>query len=75
MNDAITIKWEKGIPYIHPTHPSVKSWRFEENRKEEAMLCNAMAVLAEKNGVNINTLSHLFPAVLRMMSSDSLRAK
>lgn len=75
MNDAITIKWEKGIPYIYPTHPAVKSWRFEEDRKEEAMLCNAMAVLAEKNNVSINTLSHLFPAVLRMLKNDSLWAE
>ena len=57
---------------LTPNHPMVKSWAFEGGTDfEEAKLANAMAVLAEKSGMNANDLSKLFPAVLRMLKVKS----
>lgn len=81
----------KPINGISPKHQSVKYWIFTYNEHEkttpgeesesyiqatlEANLADAMARVAEINGVDINTLQHLFPAVLRMLKSDSRWAK
>lgn len=48
----------------------VYNWGFNEGEEEEARLCNAMAEVAKKNGLDGNDLTHLFPAVLRMLKSD-----
>lgn len=55
---------------IYPTHPMVKNWMFTKEEFEEATLAQAMAQVAEKNGITGNHLQHLFPAVLRMLKSD-----
>lgn len=55
---------------IYPVHGMVYNWGFNEGEEEEARLCNAMAEVAKKNGLDGNDLTHLFPAVLRMLKSD-----
>lgn len=49
----------------------VKNWLFTEDTEEEANLANAMAIVAEKSGMTVNALQHIFPAVLRMLKNDS----
>jgi hypothetical protein len=53
----------------------VQNWLFTEDNEDEAMLANQMAVVAEKNGLTVNDLQHLFPAVLRMLKSNSRWSK
>jgi hypothetical protein len=60
---------------IHPTHPNIRHWAFPEEHKDEAKLADAMAELAYNNGLSVNDLQHLFPAVLRMLKSNSDWAK
>lgn len=61
--------WRSGVEEIHPTHPMVKNWVFQDGEQAEALLVNAMAAVAGKNGMDANDLQHLFPAVLRMLKS------
>jgi hypothetical protein len=69
MNDNILkIKWDKGVRQVFPSHPMVQNWLFRE--EEEAALAHSMAVVAKKNGMTVNDLQHLFPAVLRMLNSN-----
>lgn len=70
MEDTIRYEYVNGIKFIHPTHSMVKNWRFADDQEEEARLCYAMAVLAEKNGLTGNDMMSLFPPVLRIMKSD-----
>ena len=69
---------------IQPNHPMVKSWLFDAEANDyaaqdkalhEAELANAMANVAADNGMSANDLQHLFPAVLRMLKSNSNWAK
>ena len=74
--ETIRFSYEKDIigagtkQRIYPTHGMVYNWAFNEGEEEEARLCNAMAEVAKKNGLDGNDLNHLFPAVLRMLKSD-----
>lgn len=69
MEDTIRYEYDNGTQYIFPNYPTVKNWRFNQGQEAEAKLCYAMAELAEKNGVDINTLHHMFPATLRMLKT------
>lgn len=77
-------QFTKDTVNIFPKHHSVRNWVFahkidpnaEDNREEievtlEANLADAMARVAEIYGVSVNQLQHLFPAVLRMLKSNS----
>jgi len=61
---------DKDGDYLTPQHNLVKSWYFELHEEEEANLAHALALVAEKNGMDANDLMHLYPAILRMMKSD-----
>jgi hypothetical protein len=69
MEDVLRFKYRGGVQEVYPANHMVKSWLFQEDEKDEATLAHAMAVIAEKNGMNSNELQHLFPAVLRMLKS------
>lgn len=56
---------------VKPNNEMVKNWAFKENEVEEAKLAAVLAELAEKNGLSKNDLQHVFPAVLRIMKSNS----
>lgn len=66
---------------LFPVHKMVSNWLFQDSSKDdlyneqEANLANAMAEVAEANGMSANNLQHLFPAVLRMLKSNSNWAK
>jgi hypothetical protein len=72
---SLTYKWKNGIEEVYPAHSMVKHWLFTEDTEEEANLAYAMAVVAEKGGMNANDLQHLFPAVLRMLKNGSAWSK
>ena len=59
----------------YPTHKMINYWMFNEQEQDEAALANYMAAIAAKSGMDANDLQHLFPAVLRMLKSDSIWAK
>jgi hypothetical protein len=69
--NVLTVQWYKGEKQVFPKHRMVKSWLFSQETEDEAVLANAMAVIAERNDVDSNHLQHLFPAVLRMLKCDS----
>lgn len=71
----LTYKYRKGVVEVFPPHPMVANWLFDENTKEEAMLANYMAVVAERSGMTVNDLQHLFPAVLRMLKNETVWSK
>jgi len=61
-----------------PNHPHCKSWVFpftneheEYEAIREAELCQSMAEVGAMNGMDANDLNKLFPAVLRMLKSNS----
>jgi len=60
----------EGVQEVFPEHQMVNNWVFKEDEKEEAVLANSMAVVAEKYGLGVNDIRSLFPAVLRMLKSD-----
>ncbi|MFW6247241.1 MAG: hypothetical protein ACOC22_03670 [bacterium] len=70
MEDVLRFEYEKGVQKVFPTHNFVKNWLFTSDEKEEAELAHFMAVVAEKNGMSVNDMHHLFPYVLRMLKSD-----
>lgn len=70
VEDDIRIEHNKGQANIYPNHKMVKNYTFEPNEIEEAKLAHHIAVVAEKNGLSANDLSHLFPVILRMLKSD-----
>jgi hypothetical protein len=74
-NQVLNFKWRKGVKEVFPAHNMVKNWFFTEDTEEEATLANAMALVAEKGGMNANDLQHLFPAVLRMLKNGSAWSK
>ncbi|MDC7249162.1 MAG: hypothetical protein PQJ49_04510 [Sphaerochaetaceae bacterium] len=67
---VLNFEYDKGKQKVFPAHFMVKNWLFQEDEKDEAVLANSMAIVAEKNGMSANDLQHLFPAVLRMLKSD-----
>jgi uncharacterized protein (DUF2267 family) len=77
----ITFERTKRGSYIHPKHKFIKNWAFNDSCKDEsynekeANLADAMARIAEANGMNVNDMHHSLPAVLRMLKSDSNWAK
>ncbi len=71
METTLIVKWDKGIKQVFPSHPMVKNWLFTEDTEAEARLANALAEVAEKTGLSTNDLMHLFPAILRMLKSES----
>ncbi len=73
LENNLTYKYEnKGkVKSIFPAHNMIKYWKFTEDTKEEALFANQMAVIAEKNGMTANDLQHIFPAVLRMLKSNT----
>lgn len=54
---------------LFPKHKSISNWSFDPDQDAEANLANSMMMVAEKNGMNVNDMNHLFPAVLRMLKS------
>jgi hypothetical protein len=56
-------------------HSFVKSWGFDENDSDEALLANQLAIVAEKNGLSTNDFHHIFPVILRILKSKSEWAK
>ncbi len=70
-HQVLNYKWKKGIKEVFPAHDMVKNWLFTEDTEEEANLANAMAIVAEKSGMTVNDLQHIFPAVLRMLKNDT----
>ena len=76
MKQVLNYKYTNtGVLEIYPAHPMVKNWLFTEDTKDEALLANSMAMVAEKNGMSGNDLIHLFPAVLRMLKGKSQLSK
>ena len=51
-------------------HRFVASWGFEDDEHQEALLANAIAEVADKNGITANELHHIYPVILRMLRSD-----
>jgi hypothetical protein len=70
MEPILNFHYDKGVQEVKPAHTAISSWVFTEDEHAEAILAQAMAVVAEKNGVGVNDLAHLFPAVLRMLKSE-----
>lgn len=70
-NQVLKITWKKGVKEITPVHKMVQSWMFTEETEDLAALAHHMAVVAEKNGLSVNDLWHLFPAILRMLKDTS----
>lgn len=74
-HQVLNYKWKKGVKEVFPAHDMVKNWLFTEDTEEEANLANAMAIVAEKSGMTVNDLQHIFPAVLRMLKNDTAWSK
>lgn len=70
MGAKIRYTFEDGKTNIFPINKLVSNWLFQDIEKEEAILCNSIAEVAEKNGLDQNDLQHLFPTILRMLKSD-----
>ena len=76
MEDIIVYKYKRnGEKQIFPTHTFVKNWLFKDNEEDDALLAYYMAKIAQKNGLNKNDISHIFPLVMRMLKSSSDWAK
>jgi hypothetical protein len=72
MEENLTFRFRNGEQEVFPTHPMAKNWLFKgESSEEEARLAQAVAVVAEKNGMDENKVRNLFPAILRMLKSTS----
>lgn len=70
-----TYNSDEKIIKLHPTHKMIKHFVFEMNEENELCLAHFMAKVAEKSGMRSNDLQHLFPAVLRMLKSESSWSK
>lgn len=78
FNIGVSIR--KNHSHYSPLHSSIQNWAFQyDNNNDqdadkaamEAHLADAMARIAELNGMGPNDLQHLFPAVLRMLKHAS----
>ena len=47
----------------------INHWVFENDEQEG--LATAMALMADKNGVSVNEMMHIFPIVLRILKEKS----
>ncbi len=74
----------KGKGFHTPIHDFVNNWAFpcnpadekdEEYAGSESHLADAIARVAELNGLSNNDVMHIFPLVLRMLKSKSDWAK
>ena len=74
-HQVLNYNYRKGVKEVFPAHDMVKNWLFTEDTEYEANLANAMAMVAEKNGMDANDMQHLFPAVWRMLKNDSAWSK
>lgn len=63
-------EYEREQTAVHPAHKFVKPFCFTMDETDEACLAHYMAVVAEKNGMSANDMSHVFPYVLRMLKSN-----
>jgi len=59
----------KPVEGFYPTHSFVASWVFQQAL--EANLADAIARVAEVNGMTRNDIMHLLPSILRMLKSSS----
>lgn len=75
MSDYVNKTFKSGKLEMFPTNEHVKNWVFQENEEDEAHLCEFMARVGAKNGLNQNDFMKLFPGVLRMLKSNSEWAK
>jgi len=66
-----TTTFKNGDANYSPVNKLNNNWLFVEGEEAEATLANAMAMVAEKNGITRNELMHMFPMVLRMLKSKS----
>lgn len=74
-DQILNFNYDKGKKEIYPAHRLACHCQFNEGEEAEAALLHHMAVVAEKNGMTMNDLLHLFPAVLRMFKSKIAWAK
>jgi len=51
-------------------HSFVKALHFENDEQDEKTLADAIARVAEKNGMSANDVAYVFPYILRMLKSD-----
>ena len=72
---VLTSSFRKGRRFVQPTHHLVDNWVFDEQDEDEALFAQFMAVIAEKNDISTNELSHIYPAILRMLKNKSEWAK
>ena len=63
----VNYKYVDGIKEVYPAHPLVSNMLFTEN--EEAILANAMAVVADKNKVSSHEVKYAFYATLRLLKN------
>lgn len=70
-NQVLNFTYKRGEKEIRPNHPMVQNWLFSEETEDHALLAYSLAILAEKNGLTVNDLLHLFPAILRMLKDNS----
>ena len=67
---------------VYPLHDLAKNMAFEMTAEEynasgssaaelEANLADAVARVAEHNGLSVNDVMHVFPYILRMLKSNS----
>lgn len=76
MKELVVFRYKKGVvEEVFPCSELVKNWVFPPQEVDEAILANAMADIAKKNGMDTNDLQGLFPAVLRMLKSNTSWAK
>lgn len=59
------------LPQENTDHSFVYHWIFTEGEELEKELASAVAKVAEKNGMSANDVSHVYPAILRILKSDS----
>lgn len=84
-----TFSFSKDEITINPMHRMVKNFAFIvkknknkdderieiEQQNNDANLADAIARVAEQNGLSANDVMYIFPLVLRMLKSDSQWAK
>lgn len=69
MNEILKFEYQKGKQQVFPAHNLVKNWLFTADEHREAALAHFMAEVAEKNGLGVNDIAHIYPLVLRMLKS------
>ena len=70
-----TIIYKAGATTIFPANSLISNWQFNSKEEAEAILANAIAEVADKNGLGVNDIHHIFPLVLRMLKSKSVWAQ